>query len=249
MKRIKLILEYDGTAYAGWQRQVNAIAVQQRVEEAIASLTGTPHSVTGASRTDAGVHARGQTVHFDTQSPIPPERWLLAMNTRLPSDIRVVHSEQADSTFHARFHAERKCYTYSIVNAAHAPAIGRQYAWHFVPPLDVGRMQEAARTIEGTHDFACCMASGGESKTTVRTVFSAIVEQKEETIRFAIEGDGFLYNMVRILAGTLCYVGQGKLPTDSIARALQTGDRLLLGPTAPPQGLCLEWIQYSPTAK
>lgn len=240
-----MTIEYDGTQYAGWQRQANAMTVQQRVEEAIGSLTGEPHGITGASRTDAGVHARGQVAHFDTGSAIPAGKWALALNTRLPLDIRVVDSRAAGPTFHARFHADAKRYTYTICNATHAPAIGRQYAWHYVYPLDAEAMRAAAKSIEGTHDFACCMASGGESKTTIRSVYSAEVDSVEDRlIRFAIEGDGFLYNMVRILAGTLCYIGQGKLPGDSISRALMSGDRLLLGPTAPPQGLCLEWVRY-----
>lgn len=244
MSRIRLTIEYDGAAYAGWQRQKNAMTVQQRLEEAVESLTGAPHGVTGASRTDSGVHARGQVAHFDTASRIPPERWALALNTRLPDDIRILRSEAAAPGFHARFDAKRKRYTYAIHNAPHAPAIGRQYAWHYAYPLDADAMEKAARSIVGTRDFACCMAAGGQSKTTVRTVYSADVAREGERVVFSVEGDGFLYNMVRILAGTLCYVGQGKLGPDCIARALQTGDRLLLGPTAPPQGLCLEWVRY-----
>ncbi len=244
MKRVRLTIEYDGTAYAGWQRQSNAPSVQQTVEEAMLALTGAPHGIVGASRTDAGVHALGQVAHFDTVSTIPADRWCFALNTRLPEDIRIVSSISAKPNFHARYHATRKRYTYRLYSAAHAKAIGRQYAWHVPFALNEAAMRAAALSIEGTHDFLCCMASGGESKSTVRTVYCTALRREGNDWLFAIEGDGFLYNMVRILVGTLYYIGIGKLEPDSIEKALASGDRLLLGPTAPAHGLCLEWVRY-----
>ncbi len=244
--RIRLTIEYDGTDYAGWQRQRNAIAVQQRIEEAIGALTGEAVAITGASRTDAGVHARGQVAHFDTESAILPGRWHLALNTLLPPDIRIRESREADQAFHARFHATAKEYVYTIHNAPTAPAIGRQYVWHVRKPLDAAAMRFAAGDIIGTHDFSACMAAGGESKTFVRTIYRSAIECDNSTIRFRIYGNGFLYNMVRILAGSLVYVGIGKLSPDCVQNALRAGDRLLLGPTAPPQGLTLMYVEYNP---
>lgn len=244
MSRIRLIIQYDGSEYAGWQRQANHMTVQQRIEEALAKLTGKHTGITGASRTDAGVHARGQVAHFDTDASIPPQRYWLALNTHLPPDIRIVDSYAVDPDFHARFHARRKQYTYRIYNAPCAPAIGRQYMWHVIPPLDAEKMHLAAQQIVGAHDFTACMASGGESKDFVRTMDLASVTQEGNVLTFTIQGNGFLYNMVRILAGTLCYIGYDKLPPECITRALESGNRLDLGITAPPQGLTLEWVEY-----
>lgn len=244
MRRIRLTVEYDGTGYAGWQRQANAMTVQERIEQALGKLTGEQIGITGASRTDSGVHARGQVAHFDTTASIPPEKYSFALNTHLPPDIRITHSMAVSADFHSRFHASGKEYTYRYCNTPHAPAIGRQYAWHVCLPMDATRMHEAAQAIVGTHDFTACMAAGGESKDFVRTMHRCAVEQTGSDIVFTIQGSGFLYNMVRILAGTLCYIGQGRLAADCIPRALSRGDRLLLGPTAPPQGLTLQWVSY-----
>ncbi len=242
--RIKLTIEYDGTAYAGWQFQRNGPSIQEEVERAIAHFAKSRCPVTGASRTDAGVHARGNVAHFDTQCPIPPDRWFLALNTRLPEDIRVVQSEEAPPDFHARFHARRKQYTYRFYTSPAERAIGRQYAWRLPREVDVPRMNAALRAVLGTHDFRCMMASGAQSKTTVREIYRADVKEDGNDIVFSIEGNGFLYNMVRILAGTLVYIGTGKLGEDALARAIEANNRLLLGPTAPARGLCLEWVSY-----
>lgn len=242
--RIKLTLEYDGTAYAGWQRQQNALAVQQVVEEALSRLTGEAVGVTGASRTDAGVHALGQVAHFDTLSPIPPEKFAFALNTMLPADVRVISSGPAAPDFHARFSARGKRYRYLMYDAPHASALYRGLCAHSIYPLDVDRMDREAACMVGVHDFSAFAASGSTVKDTVRTITRCQVVRREPFVVLTVEGNGFLYNMVRILAGTLMGVGSGKLAPGAVARALETGDRLALGPTAPPQGLTLMEVFY-----
>lgn len=244
MRRIRLTLEYDGTAYAGWQRQENAVAVQQRVEEALCRLTREPLHVTGASRTDAGVHALGQVCAFDTESRIPAEKFSYALNTLLPDDIRVRESMEAAPDFHPRFQAQRKIYRYQIYNSPHASAILRHTHAHFMYPLDEQKMHREAQLIVGTHDFAPFAASGSVVKDTVRTMYSARVERQEQVVTLWVCGSGFLYNMVRILAGTLIQVGCGKLQEGAISRALTSGSRLDLGVTAPACGLTLMQIFY-----
>jgi len=239
-----LTVEYDGTAYAGWQRQLNAVSVQQKLEEAIQKLTGGEVHVTGASRTDAGVHALGQVAHFDTTSRIPADKFCFALNTVLPDDIRVSASCEARPDFHARFDAKGKLYRYLIHNGAHASAIGRHTHAHAIYPLDEELMHEEAQAAVGTHDFAAFAASGSIVKDTVRTIHEARVLRSGSEVEFLVRGNGFLYNMVRILAGTLIAVGSGKMEPGAIARALQTKNRLDLGATAPAHGLTLMRVYY-----
>ena len=243
-RRIKLLLEYDGTGYSGWQRQRNALAVQQVVEEAIEKLTGATVSLIGSSRTDAGVHALGFCAHFDTQSRIPSEKFCFALNTLLPPDIRVRHSSEAQEGFHARFHATQKQYRYQIHAAPHASALYRNARAHVIYPLSMNKMQGEAAALVGTHDFAAFAASGSIVKNTVRTIRRAELSKSGELVEIIIEGDGFLYNMVRIIAGTLIGVGSGKIEPGAIARAIETKDRLALGATAPSHGLTLMWVAY-----
>ena len=243
-RRIRLTVEYDGTAYAGWQRQINAMSVQQRREEAIEKLTGVATGVTGASRTDAGVHALGQVAHFDTSSRIPGEKFCFALNTVLPPDIRVSASEETRPDFHARFDANGKLYRYLIHNHAHASALGRNTHAHAIYPLDEYLMHEEAQLAVGTHDFAAFAASGSIVKDTVRTIYEARVLRNECEVEFLVRGSGFLYNMVRILAGTLIAVGGGKMEPGAIARAIESKSRLDLGVTAPAQGLTLLRVYY-----
>lgn len=244
MKRIRMILEYDGTAYAGWQRQINAVAVQQVVEDALTDLTGHTVTVTGASRTDAGVHALGQVVHFDTVSKIPADKFAFALNTRLPDDIRVVSSATAQPDFHARFQTKGKKYRYVIYDAPHASAMYRNFCAHSIYPLDENLMQTEAQSMIGYHDFAAFAASGSIIKDTRRTVTSCDISRDGHFLFLYVEGDGFLYNMVRILAGTLIAVGSKKMEPGAIERALKSLSRLDLGPTAPPQGLTLMQVYY-----
>ena len=244
LRRVRMVLEYDGGNYSGWQRQINAISVQQVLEEAIEKLTGSRAGVVGSSRTDAGVHALGLNVHFDTVSPIPDEKFSFALNTVLPEDIRVRVSMSAPSDFHARYGAKGKLYCYTIYNNVHASAILRNMSWHVSRPLQIDSMGGEAKALIGTHDFAAFAASGSIVKDTVRTIYAARVETHSKLIRIWVLGDGFLYNMVRIIAGTLASVGTGKLERGAIERAILTSDRLSLGVTAPSQGLTLAAVYY-----
>ena len=243
-KRVLLTIEYDGSAYCGWQRQLNGPSVQQKVEEALFKVTGERIGITGASRTDAGVHALGQRAHFDMESAIPADKLPFALNTKLPRDIRVTAGREVDGRFHARFDAAGKEYGYLIYNRRHPSALLRDLSAHVSVPLDVDAMERACRHLPGTHDFAAFQAAGGTAKTTIRRIDSVSVGRQGDEIRLVIYGTAFLYNMVRIIAGTLIYVGQGRLPEDVFVRAIETGDRLQLGPTAPPQGLCLNRVDY-----
>ena len=244
MRRIHLIIEYDGTRYAGWQRQANALAVQQVIEEKLAKLTGETIVVTGASRTDAGVHALGQSAHFDTQSRIPGEKFSYALNTMLPPDIRIRLSEDASPDFHARFSTKGKRYRYLFYDAPHAGALNRLTHAHSIYRLNVPLMAEEARALVGAHDFGAFAASGSVVKDTVRTIWRADVSRDGDEVKLIVEGSGFLYNMVRIIAGTLANIGSGKLEPGVFRRALETGDRLDLGVTAPAHGLTLMEVFY-----
>ena len=243
-KRVLLTIEYDGSAYCGWQRQLNGPSVQQKVEEALFKVTDERVGITGASRTDAGVHALGQRAHFDMESAIPADKLPFALNTKLPRDIRVTAGREVDERFHARFDAAGKEYSYLIYNRRHPSALLRDLSAHVSVRLDESAMERACRHLPGTHDFAAFQAAGGTAKTTIRRIDSVSVGRQGDEIRLVIYGTAFLYNMVRIIAGTLIYVGQGRLPEDVFARAIETGDRLQLGPTAPPQGLCLNRVDY-----
>ena len=242
--RIKLIVEFDGTDYAGWQRQENAMTVQQKLEEALERLFGEKITVFGASRTDAGVHAAGMVCHFDVETKIPVERIAYALNFTLPKDIRVKDSAQTAPGFHARFDAKAKWYRYTIYNHKHASALNRRTVAHVPYVLSVSRMQEALQDLLGKHDFAAFAASGSVVKDTTREIYLARLQKNGDKIVLDIMGNGFLYNMVRIIAGTLIDIGRGKLGTDTFKKMLQTKDRVQGGMTAPPQGLILQRIYY-----
>ena len=248
MKRILLTVEYDGTNYAGWQRQLNGLAVQQVLEETLQKATKERIVVTGASRTDAGVHALGQAVHFDTESRIPPEKYPFVLNTMLPRDVRVHTGREVPEGFHARFMTCGKRYTYRIVNSRHASAIRRNTHVHVPLPLDLAPMQEAARQLLGTHDYAAFQAAGGTAKTTIRTITKAELVQQGDEIILTVEGDAFLYNMVRIIAGTLIEIGLGRRSVNAFSEAYETLDRLSLGVTTPPHGLELTKVYYPDAA-
>ena len=239
-----LTVEYDGTHYSGWQRQLNGPSVQQELETALARLTGEKIAVTGSSRTDAGVHALGLRAHFDSATRIPPQKIAFALNTMLPPDIRVRESGAAPEGFHARYSAAGKIYRYVFYNARHDRAVGRHYSAHVPLPLDERLMNEEAQALCGTHDFAAFAASGSVVRSTVRTIYRAQVTRRGDEVELLVMGDGFLYNMVRIIAGTLMEVGTGKRESGAIARAIGTGDRLALGQTAPACGLTLMCVLY-----
>ena len=245
MRRIHLTVEYDGTNYAGWQRQANAPTVQESLEAALTRLTGETRCVHGASRTDAGVHALGQSAHFDTESRIPADKFAFALNTLLPPDIRVTKSEEASEDFHARFSSKGKRYCYRMHVSPHASALNRLTHTHVIYPLDAEKMRREAQSLVGTHDFAAFAASGSVVKDTVRTIYRADVTRNGSEITLTVEGSGFLYNMVRIIAGTLIGVGSGKLEEGAFERAIASGSRLDLGVTAPANGLTLMKVFYA----
>ncbi len=244
LRRVLLTVSYDGTGYSGWQRQENAMSVQQRLEEALVKALKVKTAVTGASRTDAGVHALSQAAHFDTNSTIPDEKFPFVLNNLLPYDIRVTGARPVPLDFHARFSCRGKTYTYRMYNAPHASALYRNLTAHVPVHLNEQVMDAAVKQVIGTHDFKAFAATGGSAKTTVRTITGAAVSRVGELVTLTVSGNAFLYNMVRILAGTLIEIGQGSLDPQVLTEALETGNRLLLGPTAPPQGLELTRVEY-----
>jgi len=246
-RNIKLTLEYDGTAYHGWQSQDNAVTVQSTVTAAVCRLTGENCSITGSSRTDAGVHALGFVCNFFTESNIPADKFSYALNTLLPDDIVVIRSEEVPADFHSRYSARAKKYCYLIYNSVFPSAILRHRAYHVYYKLDVGAMNEAAAFFKGTHDFAAFCASEASVKTTVRTIMAADVRRlphDDRLIELSVTGDGFLYNMVRIIAGTLVEVGFGKLSPQDIPDIINSLDRRRAGRTAPAHGLYLAEVFY-----
>lgn len=244
MRRIKLIIEYDGTNYNGSQIQTNGHTIQEELQQCIERLTGEKVSVLFAGRTDTGVHALRQVVAFDTGSTIPPERWQYALNSVLPDDIKVLQSTEAEAGFHPRFDAVSKTYRYKIYRKPWGQTFWRNYAYLCTEELDVEAMGQAARRLEGTHDFRSFCASGSSVKNFERTVLSCRLVEAEHFLYLDITANGFLYNMVRIIMGTLLEVGRGSLAPEDMDRILTARDRSLAGPTAPPQGLYLMEVHY-----
>ena len=244
MRRIRCVVEYDGTNYVGWQVQPNGISVQEELESAIRALTGETLRVQGSGRTDSGVHARAQVAHFDTGVRMAADKFAIALNTHLPRDIRVLYSEQAPAEFHSRFTAKEKQYRYTVQLGPHALVGTRNTALHFHYPLDVDLMRAAAADVTGTHDFVGFMSTGTHVEDTVRTVFSSAWTQDGPYLTYAVTGSGFLYNMVRILVGTMLSIGKHDIAPDAIRRAIETGNRADAGPTAPAHGLTLYAVRY-----
>lgn len=250
-RTIKCTLQYNGTRFAGFQRQGQGErTVQGELEEALRVLTGVPGPVVAAGRTDAGVHAHGQVIHFRTRSRIPTGRWPAALNSRLPADVVVVAAEEAPASFHARFDAVSKTYRYSLWNAPVPSPFWRDFSWWVREPLDVGAMREAAGFLVGRHDFAAFAAAGGSSRTTTRTVFRLDVEETRvgpwghRLLHIWVEGDGFLYRMVRNIVGTLVPIGLGVRGPGWAREVLEGRKREGAGATAPPQGLTLWRVVY-----
>ena len=241
---VKILLEYDGSNYHGWQRQKNALTIQEVVEEAVYKVTGEKVKVIGAGRTDAGVHARGQVANFHTNCRIPVERLPYAINSHLPEDIAVKGAEEVPDDFHARYSAKAKVYTYTIYNAPFPSPLMRKYSYFYPHILDVEAMQEAAKAFVGVHDFTAFRASGSPVKSSVRNVMRLEVKKSKDVITIEVEADGFLYNMVRIIAGTLLEVGSGKRTPEEIPLVISSRDRERAGITLPAHGLCLEKVVY-----
>lgn len=245
MRNIKLTIEYDGTNYHGFQRQTdNLPTIQQVLEESLEKLLKHHVTVSGAGRTDAGVHARGQVVNFHTGSSIPTERFVYAVNGLLPEDIVASSVEEVDETFHAQFSAKGKVYKYHIYNNQVPSVFDRLYSYHVPQELDIAKMLEAAAFIVGRHDFTAFRAAASTARTSVRTIHRLEIVHIPPHIYLTVEGDGFLYNMVRIITGTLIYVGKGKLTPKDVQNFVESGNREEAGPTVPPQGLCLMEVKY-----
>lgn len=246
MKRILFTIAYDGTNYYGWQKQnaEDQKTVQETFESALSRLFKQRVECIGASRTDRGVHALGQRAVCDVETSIPEERLLLAVNTYLPPDIRVMKAEFVANDFHPRYMAKNKTYEYKIYNNSLRNPLLRNFTEFVYKPLDEALMNEAAKLLLGTHDFKAFCSTGSSAKTTVRTIYSAEVKRNKDMVILSINGNGFLYNMVRIIAGTLIYIGMGKLPKEVISKMLETGERKIGGITASPCGLTLLEINY-----
>lgn len=245
MKNIKLTIQYDGTAYHGWQTQENAVTVQETVEKAIKKLFGQEKPrLTGCGRTDSGVHAKKYVCNFYADTSIPYEKIPLALNAYLPRDIVCLEAEEAAEDFDSRYMAKKKTYSYYIYNAECPNAFLKNYAWHFKYKLDMEKMRRAASAFLGTHDFYGFAASGFTVKTTVRTIYSLDIEREGDLVAIHITGNGFLYNMVRIIAGTLAFAGTGKINPDDMADIINSRERKRAGITAPPEGLFLTEVFY-----
>jgi tRNA pseudouridine38-40 synthase len=247
MQRIKLTLSYDGSSYSGWQIQTKPPGIktiQGVVEDGLKKLTGEEIKVIAAGRTDAGVHALGQVIHFETKSPIPIDRYPKALASVLPKDIVPLKAVAVDNSFHARYSAKLKTYHYTIDQGVMPHVFWRRFAYHHPFPLNLAEMKKAANLLIGTHDFTSFCASGSGVKNFVRTITSCALWQEEQFIHLEIKGNGFLYNMVRIIAGTLVEVGQGKLSPSQITSIIAARDRNAAGPTLPPEGLHLVKVEY-----
>jgi tRNA pseudouridine38-40 synthase len=257
MRTLKLTLAYEGTAYVGWQRQPNGTSIQGSLEAALATIEGRPVVAVGAGRTDAGVHALGQVASIQLSHQISPEALVRAVNARFPTDIRLVSAEEVSATFHARFDATAKTYRYHLLHGAVTSPFARRYGWFVGASLDRDRMADAARLLVGERDFAAFQATGGATRTTVRTLFGLTIKcaspgpwsagGDDDAAMTVIDarGSGFLRHMVRVLVGTLVEVGRGRRSCADVEDALRTGDRAMAGQTAPPHGLFLMNVEYA----
>ena len=244
MKRVKLIVSYDGTNYCGWQKQPNGITVEEELNKALTDLFQTPIEVIGASRTDAGVHSLGNVAVFDTDARMPAEKISYALNQRLPEDIRIQDSCEVDPNFHPRYADSEKTYQYKILNTRFPQPLRRRDTFFYYQDLNVTAMQKAAGYLVGEHDFKSFCAVNAQVKSTVRTIYSCYVEKDGDLITITVTGNGFLYNMVRIIAGTLIRVGSGAIRPEEMTDILYALDREASGPTAPACGLTMIGIEY-----
>ncbi len=243
-RAIKLIVQYDGSKYHGWQAQPGKRTIQSELIEAISNLVGVRTHVHGASRTDAGVSALGQAVLFEVDSPIPTENFPRAINGRLPRDIVVTAAEDAPPKFDLLSGVKSKLYRYTIYTGRHRPVLRLNQCWHVPRPLDAAAMNQAAQYLVGTKDFKSFATAKDKREKTVRTIFRCEVTAEDNWIYVDVEGDGFLYNMVRNIVGTLVEVGVGRWKPEKINEILEAMSRTAAGPLAPAQGLCLMWIKY-----
>lgn len=243
-RRIRLIISYDGTEYVGWQVQPNGVSIQSLLEKALFELTGEQIRVEGSGRTDSGVHAKAQVAHFDTEARMAADKFAIAMNMHLPEDIRVLYSEECDPAFHARFSAKKKTYRYTVQLGQHADVFQRKTSLHLHYMPDIKAMQQAASDVLGTHDFSAFMCASSSMENTVRTVTVSEWNREGNLLIYTVEGNGFLYNMVRILVGTMLEIGSGKREVSDLRKAIESGRRSDAGATAPAHGLCLCRVVY-----
>lgn len=242
--QVKLVVAYEGTNYCGWQIQPNGITIEQVLNETLSSLLGEEITVTGASRTDAGVHSLGNVAVFGTHTKMPAEKISFALNQRLPEDIVVQESCQVPEDFHPRFSKSRKTYEYRILNCRFRQPLERRTSYFYHYPLDVSAMQKAAAYLVGEHDFTSFASVHAQTNTYVRMIYALDVVREGDMIRIRVQGNGFLYNMVRIIAGTLIQVGAGIKKPEDMESILAGKDRELAGPTAPAHGLTMIGLEY-----
>ena len=246
MPRIALGLEYDGSRFFGWQKQPGGATVQDALESVLAEVAGAAIATIAAGRTDRGVHARLQVVHFDTAAQRPLSAWVRGVNALLPPPVAVLWAHEVADDFHARYSALSRSYRYELLNRAVRPALSASYTGWFHLPLDVPAMREAAAGLVGEHDFSAFRSSECQAKSPVRTIQALSIERRGERIDFAIRANAFLHHMVRNLVGTLVYVGKGKHPPQWAKEVLESRERVRAAPTFGPQGLYLETIEYEP---
>ncbi|MBO6232553.1 MAG: tRNA pseudouridine(38-40) synthase TruA [Clostridia bacterium] len=245
MKNIKLTIEYDGKDFNGWQKQPDKLNIQGTIEQAIERITGEKVELNASGRTDAGVHAIGQVANFKTNYELPIEKWPLALNANLKKSIVIKSAEEVDERFHSRLTCKKKTYRYIINNSKYGTAIYRNLETHIPQKLDVEKMKNAVKYFEGEHDFKAFKASGTSSKSSVRTIYKAeVIEMPDERIYIELTGSGFLYNMVRIISGTLVEVGLGKIKPEAIPEIIESKQREQAGKTLPPNGLYLVKVEY-----
>lgn len=248
MRTIKCTVRYDGTRYHGWQIQENALTIQEVLERALGEILGARPKIVGCGRTDTGVHAKAYVFHFQSDTAIPAEKLPYALNSKLPPDIVCFAAEDVPPEFHAKKSAVKKRYTYYIHQAEFPDPFLEHRAWFYRYPLDVEKMRQAARAFLGTHDFIGFASAGFTVKTTVRTIYALEVCKQGDLIQIDVTGNGFLYNMVRIIAGTLVFVGTGKLSPAAMPDIIASGDRTRAGITAPACGLYLSEVFYEEKA-
>ena len=245
MRNIKLTIEYDGKDFNGWQKQPNKLNIQGNIEQAIKNVTGEDVELFASGRTDAGVHSFGQVANFKTESLIPLEKIPIALNTNLKKSIRIIKAEEVDEKFHSRLSCKKKTYRYVINNSSCESAIYRNLETYIPSRLNINKMKEASKYFEGEHDFKAFKASGTSSKSSVRTIYKAkVIDAGNERIYIELTGNGFLYNMVRIIAGTRVEVGLGKIEPNEIKTIIESQKREQAGKTLPPQGLYLVSVEY-----
>lgn len=244
MRNIRLKIQYDGSNYSGWQTQTERLGIQEVLETAIREITGENINLIASGRTDAKVHSLGQVANFRTQSSIPGEKFLKVINNRLPEDIRIIESAEVDFDFHSRFDAKKKRYRYRISNKEIANPIDRNYSYNVERPLDIEEMKASLKYFIGKHDFESFMGPRSVVSSTVRTIYSIELLEKDGFIEIVIEGNSFLRYMIRIIIGTLIFIGHGKIKKEDIENIILAKDRRKAGPTAPARGLFLEKVYY-----